>query len=852
MRCFTGWGTEWFRRAIVVFGLAEALFANAADQIWNDAGINNTWSTEDLNWDAGAAWTNGNSAVFSGGGGTLAGETVDVSSAVEVVGITFQTNGYVIADTDANGTLTLTGTPSVPSVLTVVNAGDTGTVSEVLAGTNGFFKAGNGQLWLTATNTYLGTTTVSAGTLRLNPNSLNALGAAGGTGNDTVVANGATLDFNGCYAASASSEKFTVSGAGVDGKGVLINTGLGHVNRNIGGLTLLDNTVIGGTGRIDAYTITGNGKTLTKTGTSQLCVQNVDKAEIVINEGQYTVLNDSRALGGSTAGDTTVNGVGNLDCWGNLTVSERITFNGGKLSEGNISNTFTLAGYHTVNSNVNVNSGGMRGVEISGYVDGPGGFTQQNAGWFTLSGNTNTYSGPTIVNAGGLLWIGRPGANNGAWGSGVLTNSGNTYFYSGRFGSGNIVNFGNLYFDRPGTYTMTNTVGATGTSLVRYKSDPVFSGNFFSNGVVRVVDGSLTLTNGASLLVTVDLTLADPQSANYTNAAVTFPVTGTVNITEGTWVRARDIIIGNPSPVGPGLMLVGTINHYGGMVSTYGATAESNGIRVAHYPLGLGTYNMRGGTLIVDNGWDLCIATDGTGWVHQTGGEIYTSRMMVNERAGGGGFGRLTVEGGVLNIGLTNGITNVVANGIAVDSGAPYLVEYGGAGGVVRAVTNFVSALNATLYGTNANAITFDTREWAVSLSGKLTGEGGFNKSGAGTLTLTGANTYTGGTAVLEGTLLVNARSAVPNGKINFGVSTNGACGVLHATGALSLDGLSVGFVNPERADEQINYTVITCDGALSGTLDESFLTPPWRVRYDRVQGIVKLHAVIGTMLWLR
>ncbi len=838
-------------------GMVAAVFANAvvvraSDQFWNDAGTNNIWSTDDLNWDADAAWTNGNSAIFSGGGGTVAGETVDVSNAVEVVGITFQTNGYVIADADANGTLTLVGTPSVPSLLSVVNAGDTGTVSEVLAGTNGFFKTGNGQLRLMATNTYLGTTTVSAGTLRLNPNSLNALGAAGGTGNDTVVANGATLDFNGCYATSGSSEKFTVSGAGVDGKGVLINTGLGHVNKNIGGLTLLDSSVIGGTGRIDAYTITGNGKTLTKMGTSQLCVQNVDKAEIIINEGQYTVLNDNRALGGTTAGDTTVNGVANLDCWGNQTVKERITFNGGKLSEGNISNTFVLAGYHTVNSNVNVNSSVTRGVEISGYIDGPGGFTQQGAGWFTLSGNTNTYSGPTIVNAGGLLWIGSPGSNNGAWGTGVLTNSGNTYFYSGRFGSGNIVNLGNLYFDRAGTYTMSNTVSGYGVSLVRYKSEPVLSGSLFSNGIVRVIDGALTLTNGASLVATVDLTLADPQGANYTNTVVNFPVTGIVNITEGSCVRAKDLIIGNPSSVGPGMLLVGTVNQNGGQVSTYGATAESNGIRVAHYPLGLGTYNMRGGVLTVDNGWDLCIATDGTGWVHQTGGEIYTSRMMVNERGGSGGFGRLTVAGGVLNIGLTNGIANVVANGISVDSGAPYLVEYGGAGGVVRAVTNFVSALDATLYGTNENAITFDTREWAVSLSGKLTGEGGLNKSGSGTLTLTGANTYTGGTAVLEGTLLVNARTAVPNGALKFGVSTNGTCGVLHATGALSLDGLSVGVVNPEQLDEHVNYTVITCDGTLSGTLDESFLTPPWRARYDRSNGIVKLHAVIGTVFWLR
>jgi len=836
-----------FRGGVVCLGLAGAGVACAAEQVWNDAGTDNIWSTGALNWDAGAAWVNGNSAVFAGAAGTLAGETLDVSNAVSVADMTFLTNGYAIADADANGALTFVGSPSV---VAVVNAGDTGTVSAAIAGSSGFTKAGNGQLRLAATNTYSGTTTVNAGVLKLSYNIPGVLGATG-TGNDTVVANGATLDFNGCYANSGTSEKFTVSGAGVDGKGVVVNTGAGHLNKNIGGLTLLADSVIGGPSRIDAYTITGNGKTLTKMGGGQLCVQNVDKAEIVINEGMYTILSDNRALGGTTAGDTTVNGSANLDCWSSLTVSERITFNGGKLSQGNISNTFYLAGHLTVNSNVNVKSDATRGVDITGYVDGAGGFTQQGSGWFVLSGNTNTYTGPTIVNSTCPLWVGQPGKNNGAWGPGVVTNNGSIYFYSGRFGSGDVVNFGSLFFDRLGGYAMTNTVVGNGSAFVRYGSEPTLSGSFFSNAYFRVIDGVLRLTNGATVVATTDFTLADRQSWNYTNAVKNFPITAVVSVVEGALLRARDLVIGNGDTISNGL-LVGTINQYGGQVYTYGQSAESNGVRVGHYPLGYGTYNMMGGTFTVDNGWDLCIATDGTGWVHQTGGEIYTSRMMLNERWGSGGFGRLTVEGGVLNIGLTNGIRNVEENGISADSGAPYLVEYGGAGGVVRAVTNFVSALNATLYGTNANAITFDTEEWAVSLSGKLTGAGGLNKAGSGTLTLTGANTYTGGTAVLEGTLRVNARSAVPDGPLDFGVSANGACGVLHATGDLSLTGLSVGFANPEQADENAKYTIITCDGTLGGTLSEERLPGPWFVYYDEAGKSVQLRAAIGTVFWLR
>ena len=126
---------------IMTVGLVLAFVGavRAADQVWNDVSGNNTWSTNDLNWDAGVAWGNGNNAFFAGTGGL--GKTVDISNAVSVVNITFQTSGYVIADADNNGMLTLAGGPSV---VTVVGAGATGTVSEVLAGSGGLHREPNG------------------------------------------------------------------------------------------------------------------------------------------------------------------------------------------------------------------------------------------------------------------------------------------------------------------------------------------------------------------------------------------------------------------------------------------------------------------------------------------------------------------------------------------------------------------------------------------------------------------------------------------------------------------------------------------------------------------------------------
>ena len=103
---------------------------------------------------------------------------------------------------------------------------------------------------------------------------------------------------------------------------------------------------------------------------------------------------------------------------------------------------------------------------------------------------------------------------------------------------------------------------------------------------------------------------------------------------------------------------------------------------------------------------------------------------------------------------------NVGSNGITAGAGAPYLIEFGGAGGVVRAATHFASALNATLVSNGTEAITFDTQAWGITLSGNLTGDGGLNKTGTGTLTLSGAHSYSGATSVSGGVLRAGAAGA--------------------------------------------------------------------------------------------
>lgn len=357
--------------------------------------------------------------------------------------------------------------------------------------------------------------------------------------------------------------------------------------------------------------------------------------------------------------------------------------------------------------------------------------------------------------------------------------------------------------------------------------------------------------------------------------------------------------------------MTGILNQTGGTVYTTGTAAEGNGIRLGHYPQARTTYNMMAGTLIVGADYDLGCATDGNGWFNMTGGEVYTKRVMLNERDSTGGYGRLTVAGGVLNVGSLTG--SAISNSICADK-APYLVELGGGGGVIRAVTNIDIATDATLYGSGADAITFDTCEWTITLTNRLSGTGGFNKAGSGTLFLSGENTCTGATQVTGGRLLLDAAGTLTNSAVTLmsgaaldlggvyrtmrgvggdgtvsngilkvtdtvmpgtngvgtltlatgqtvalggtflaGVRSDGACGCLHIEGGdLRLDGMTLSVVDPAQLVRGLSYTIITYTGSLTACFSAQDLPDPWHAVYDQPHKRVLLRSERGTLFFLR
>ena len=73
-------------------------------------------------------------------------------------------------------------------------------------------------------------------------------------------------------------------------------------------------------------------------------------------------------------------------------------------------------------------------------------------------------------------------------------------------------------------------------------------------------------------------------------------------------------------------------------------------------------------------------------------------------------------------------------------------------GGTLQANGTLSTSLPMTLTGTGGNA-NIDTAGYTITLSGQLSGPGGLNKIGLGTLILSGVNNYTGDTDVSAGVL---------------------------------------------------------------------------------------------------
>ena len=614
----------------------------------------------------------------------------------------------------------------------------------------GLTTAGAGTIVLGASNLYTGVTTVNQGTLQI------GTGTTGDLGSNTasIVLNGGTLSFGRTNAGLTIANAISGIG-GVTQNGAGGTTVLSVANSYTGATTVTTGTLV----LSAANTITG-ATSVAAAGTLQLRnAGSLGTSALTLNSGATLQLRNDA--------NTTFTGTFAAPAAGstmNLEVNQAASGTGRTLTLGNI--TFAAS---TTNQ-VNVTGG-------NGYSLGLGTLSAPSGSGSLWGFTVNATTAPVTIAK----------FSAGSFGSALQLQGGNAITLNGfEFGS-----------------NANNTLTVSGsTTVVNLGAASATNGRSSGGVAYTLADGTLNLTATTALAnVNVSGTAATP----------TFTITaGTLNNTSGSALALAansGTTAGSPNTTINGDFAFGTsgstslndLNLGLGTVSLGTTVGTSRQITVN------GATNLSLGG-IISNGTTANILTKaGTGTLTLNGANAYTGGTTLNQ-------GTVTIGiGGTL--GATTGALSVT-NTNSTAAGTAAILN------LATAADTTVGTLSGTLAtptsGTNTATINIQTsRNFTVNqtaagtYAGVIAGAGSLTLGSlsTNTLTLTGANTYTGTTTVSAGTLAVNGSLANTSttvgsgGRLQGGGSIGGSVTVQSggtiaagnsiesvATGALSLE----------------------------------------------------------------
>ncbi|HEB7436940.1 TPA: autotransporter-associated beta strand repeat-containing protein [Salmonella enterica subsp. enterica serovar Havana] len=694
---------------------------------------------------------------------------------------------------DAHGTFNLADADDSFTVNTVLENVDAN------SGWNGqsLTKTGAGTLILNAENTYTGSTTISEGTLIAT--NVEALGTGNVTDNATLEMNTGG-DFDNAISGSgqvvkSGDETLTLSGANSYTGGTTISGGT-LVASNVEALgtgDITDNATlelnaggdfannIGGTGSV----VKSGDKTLTLSGSNTytggttisggtLVASNVD----ALGSGDVT---DNATLEMNTGGDfaNNIGGTGSVVKSGDktLTLSGTNSYTGGTTISGGTlvaSNVEALGtGDVTDNATLELNTGG----DFDNAISGSGQVVKSGDKTLTLSG-ANSYSGATTISGGTLIAT-----------------------HVNALGTGAIDNRASLLLDASGQFTVTdlttesggNTEIGAGSTLqattLTQKSDSTLTINLNSNTVDPVIHAASQVSLAGTLDITGvgDVLDSDPAS---TDDLDTFTLIASDKTIAGDFEKLT--VAGMDADLADFITVDGRIDDTGKQYELTTALTwyadRDDAVTDAH-----GTFNLTNAdgsfavnTVLenVDATLDPASATgwDGTSLIKQgagtlilnaentyTGGTTISGGTLVATNVDALGSGDVTDDATLeLNTGGT--FDNAISgSGQVVKSGDDVLTlsganSYSG-GTLISDGTLVASNVDALGSGDVTNNATLEMNTGGDFIN-NIGGTGRVEKSGDDTLTLSGSNTYTGGTLISDGTLVASNVEALGTGDV--------------------------------------------------------------------------------------
>ncbi len=707
-----------------------------------------------------------------------------------------QTNAVLL--NGGGGSITMAGTTPTISVM---NPNIVNTIGAVLAGTGGLTLFGPGTLTLTNAETYTGGTIVSGG-VTLNVGN----GSAGSLTSQALAFNAGGGLFNVAEAASSSQSMGALTFSA--GEGTVQSTYPGSGNSTLTFSSLAARTAGASGNFVISGGANGSTETIVLTGASSGVL--LDKG-LFFGGSSYAAYDSGgyvRAYGssdanylaapaGATMGSPTATSNVQLTT-GNITAqtsasANTINLGANSLIFQNAASTLSVNGILSAGASSAVitsgtsasalqatSAGGELLVRVNGSTDAlniganiqnntsASSLTKSGAGTLTLSG-TNTYTGTTTVNAGTLALSGGAALSstapvvlaNAPGVTLLLTNNNQTIgnVNGGGFSGGNV---------NVGTNVLT-IAAASGT----------FGGQITgaSSGGLTVNGGTLTLANKNSFAGTLTLNGSSQLTLTYGNEGSSNPEPlssgGTISLAGGTTLNLSPV-----TSVAAGVLLGGVQNIYGGWlisnpinVSSGTATVNGNTGNDQKYVFsggvtggtsGTQTFAFNQGGSSIGGGGDRDdmlfsgVMANGSGgvlgatfnftgasgsgqdvYICLRGSNTFTGPLIVNNSRGltyaqGSTGGYLVIGGDIVHQAFG---ARTVTVGSGYLGGGNYTNTISLAAGTVL---DYVSSNNLTLSG-------------VISGGGSVALEG----TGIGTLTLSGANTYTNLTTIIGGKLVM-------------------------------------------------------------------------------------------------
>ena len=569
------------------------------------------------------------------------------------------------------------------------------------------------------------------------------------------------------------------------------------------------NTVSG----TDIRIIASSGKTLTISAIiGGLGSVNKDGEGILI-------LNQSNVYTGTT---TISDGTLQLDASGTLSDSTPVNVSSKGIFDVNVTNTIASiegSGIIDIASSTTLTAGDANDKEFSGVIQGAGNFSKSGSGTLTLSG-TNTYTGSTTINAGTISVASSAnlGATPGSADADNIIFNGGTLNTTADFTLGankgiTMTGAGTIDIDAGTTLTYAGSItdsgvltkSGTGTLSLSGTSDnsggiSVSAGTLISSSAEGLGSGTVTVDSGASLKIdstTTKITVGNNLNivgsgiSGETNTGALLvdgliDLTGKITISGDTTITKNYYISGNSGPAGDYGDFTVNVSSGNAIENTNAADSETV------------TFNIVGnskGKIILEDAISLAGASSGI--IKQGYGELqlksadnsYSGSLTISQgsvRLSGSGAlpsgSSLVMNGGILYLDNSSNLTLSSLSGNSTSS----LISLNSDG----------SSQTLTIGDSNNTTYAGRISDYAMT-NDYLTVE----KVGTGTLTLTGNNTWAGG-------------SQISAGKIEIG--NDGSLG----TGTITLNGgtLSSNSTTPRTLDEAIAISASSALGDSTNT----------------------------------